>query len=305
MPKKKVNKPKTHVVLVLDRSGSMGSIARQAINHFNEQRQQAILNSKDQDITVSLVTFNADVFEHAWLAPAEEVGELDADTYRPSGGTAWYDALGYAVDKLKATTEDDENTAYLVVSITDGDENSSSHYGGVYDSSIINALIEECQGTNKWTFTFMGCDANKLKQVSRATGIPMSNMALWSGDNAQIAEKSLHRSTERHNAYYACRTRGVTASNNMYSESDGLAADFTSDDSAALVGSTNQPIDLNSQPQIDLVSQPQVDLAHKVDPDWRSRVTAVTAKQVPFGSLYKGDTPYHSFQAGNAVSWNK
>jgi len=226
MSKKK--KPTTHVAIILDRSGSMCSIASQAVDHYNEQRTQMVENSKDQNITVSLVTFNGNVFEHEWLEPATKLAEADRGSYIPNGSTAWFDALGYTIKKLKETTTPDDDTAYLVMSISDGEENSSSHY----NSRDIRSLIEGCEVTGKWTFSYMGCSNENLKEVAKQTGIPISNMGLWSNSNAEIAANSLNNSTKRTSSYYASRARGMVATANLYSDTVGAAADFTKEEDA-------------------------------------------------------------------------
>ncbi len=244
-------KPKTHVAIVMDRSGSMGRIAQQAIDHYNEQRTQMMENAKDQDITVSLVTFNANVFEHNWLTPAGQLAEADSHSYHPAGATAWYDALGYTIDKLKKTTNPDEDTAYLVISISDGEENDSKHYGNRFNPSVIRSMIDECNATGKWTFTYMGCSDEDIKKVARDIGIPIENMGRWSNENAEVAAHSLRRSTARTNMYYAARAKGQTACSNVYSDVQGLAANFVDDDNQP----SSQPDFFKSNPGFEMQAQ--------------------------------------------------
>ena len=61
---KKNKNPKTHVAIVLDKSGSMGDTKDATISGYNEHVQQLKKNAQDgQEILVSLVTFNGEVFE--------------------------------------------------------------------------------------------------------------------------------------------------------------------------------------------------------------------------------------------------
>ena len=82
-----------HVHLLLDRSGSMASIASDVIGGFNEflRDQQA----KPGDCRMTLVQFDSqEPFE--LLAEARNIGEvpaLDGGSYRPRGATPLLDAL--------------------------------------------------------------------------------------------------------------------------------------------------------------------------------------------------------------------
>jgi len=219
-------KPKTHVVFLLDKSGSMGKIRSQAVEYYNEQRQQIIENSKDQDITVSLFTFNSNVFEHELLVPANELPEITLENYVPNGGTAWYDAMGYAITKLQEITEADENTAYLIVSITDGKDFNSRYYGTPQDASPLRKLISECECSKRWTFSYLGCSKANLDHVAKEVGIPLANMGLWNAESETTAAASLQRSTVRSKNFYAARAAGQLCSVNYYSDVDAVA-DFT------------------------------------------------------------------------------
>ena len=121
-----MSKQKTHVAIILDRSGSMSSQRNKTVDGYNEQVQQMKENAQDQDITCSLITFNGNVVEHFWKQSADQLEESNYESYVPSGMTALYDALGYVIDKMMAEDDGDEDTAYLFTVISDGGENSSS-----------------------------------------------------------------------------------------------------------------------------------------------------------------------------------
>lgn len=216
-----MSKPKTRTLIVLDRSGSMGSIRNQAVQNYNEQVQQMKENAKDQEIFCSVVSFNGNVVEHLWNEPAEKLEEATYESYVPSGGTALWDAVGYSIKKL-LNAGDDENTATLVVIISDGEETSSTHYS----SDQVRALIEECQGTGRWTFSYLGCDERHLKKIAQQTAIPISNMAVWSNTSQEAAQSSLGFANTRRDSYYRSRNKGVLRTANLYSDVSGESANF-------------------------------------------------------------------------------
>lgn len=215
-----MKKPVTYTVLILDQSGSMCSRRSAAVAAYNEQVQQAKLNSKDNDIRMCLLTFNGAIFEHLWCVPADDLQLSTDEDYACAGSTALNDAVGYAVEKLKATTDwNDENNAYLIQVITDGEENASTRYPKE-NPTALRDLINGCQETKRWTFSFMGCDKNYLEKLSQTFAVPQSNMAAWSLDNAQAGLRAVAGSAKE---YYRVRTMGMCKSQNFASESELVA----------------------------------------------------------------------------------
>jgi Mg-chelatase subunit ChlD len=227
-------KPRTYVAIILDKSGSMAATKAAAISGFNEQVQQLKEDSKDQEIYCSLVTFNGEVFEHLWNVPADKLAEASPEDYKPLGNTAMRDAMGYTVQKLLDTTDyEDENTAYLIVTISDGQSNSDKHYS----PESWGELISSCEATKRWTFTYMGCTREYLMQIARQTGTSPSNMAAWSNTSLGATSRGFENAKFRQKKFFAERLAGQTASANY--ACDGLSvADYT----AAAVEAAPAPV---------------------------------------------------------------
>jgi len=218
------NKIKTHVGIVLDRSGSMGKIKQQAIDHYNEQLEVAQNNSKEQDITFTLVTFNENVYEHYIAAPVDSVSRADETSYSPLGGTAMWDGICHTIVKMQEATEGDKDAAYLLIVISDGEDNKlDPHYG----ASAAKEMIDACRATSRWTISYVGCDEKYLHKIHEQSGIPLANMGVWSNSTQKTARESLKRSTKRVNNYYATRSMGLTSSECLYSDKLGAVANFT------------------------------------------------------------------------------
>lgn len=223
----KKSKQKTIVAIILDKSGSMNSAREETVTGYNLEVQAAKQAAEEgQDIQVCLVTFNGDVFEHLWLQPADQLEESNYTSYTPNGNTAMYDAMGYVINKLQKTVEDDENTAYLIKTISDGEDNSSVHF----TPQQFNNLREECEANGRWTFAFMGCDEASLKKVAQDTGISLQNMAAWSNKSRGRAVHAMHANVRSSQNYYAARSEGVLRSSGFYSDQLGLAANFADAD---------------------------------------------------------------------------
>lgn len=227
MPKKKapavVSRPRTYVAIILDKSGSMAATKAAAISGFNEQVQQWKEDSKTQDILCSLVTFNGEVFEHLWNVPADQLAEANPDDFKPNGNTAMRDAVGYTVQKLLDTTDhEDPNTAYLIVTISDGQTNMDKHYSW----EALKELTVGCESTKKWTFTYMGCSKQYLEELARNTGTQVSNCAAWSNTTGGAAVRGFSNLKARSKKYFAERAAGQTAAACYASDSVGKVADF-------------------------------------------------------------------------------
>src|SRR5262245_59865681 len=113
-----------HVSFLLDRSGSMGAIQNDVIGGFNQflREQQALPGA----CRMTLVQFDS---QHPFevLSDAVDVnavGLLDAQRYRPRGGTPLLDALGQLLDHAERRARGRDEDAVVVV-FSDGQENAS------------------------------------------------------------------------------------------------------------------------------------------------------------------------------------
>ena len=127
MSKKTKNKAKrVHNLIIVDESGSMQNIQKQAFSGMNETLQTVRrLQAKypDMEQRVSLVTFNSEQIKwHYDNELAELTKDLDWSDYNPSACTPLYDAMGRAISKVEAQIE--EGSKVLATVITDGYENS-------------------------------------------------------------------------------------------------------------------------------------------------------------------------------------
>lgn len=154
-------------LLILDESGSMSAIERQAISGVNETVQtilSAQRNHPDQDHYVTLVSFNSEHFNLIYdNRKAAEVEPLSSRQYIPMGCTPLYDAMGKALTRLSKDVA--ENDVVLVTVITDGEENSSTEYSG----AAIKSLVEKLRKRG-WVFTYIGANQD-VEAVASSVGI--------------------------------------------------------------------------------------------------------------------------------------
>lgn len=141
-------------LIIIDESGSMQSIKKEAIDSVNETIQtirSAQKKHEEQEHFVSLVTFNDDVKTVYECVPVDEIKELTAETYQPNCCTALYDAMGMSLNALRKKVAEDDKV--LVTVVTDGYENASKEYSG----KVIKALVDELKAKG-WVFAYVGAN---------------------------------------------------------------------------------------------------------------------------------------------------
>lgn len=185
-------------LLVVDESGSMSIIRRQALVGINEtlttiQKMQETHKNLEQRVT--LITFDSthtNVFYDN--VRASNANPLKAKDYNPCGATPLYDAIGMGIAKINALTTEDDSV--LVTIITDGEENCSEEYS----LKTIKNLIEKLKKQN-WTFTFIGTDDLDVENIALDMGI--DNHLQFSedeaGTKAMFAREN--RARERYNKF--------------------------------------------------------------------------------------------------------
>lgn len=141
-----------YIWAVLDRSGSMGSVAKDSIGGFNTFLQQQ-KDSKDGKAFMSVHLFD-DKHSVYPMKPVEEVLPLDSSTYVPRGSTALHDAIGQTINRAKALNKKNN----IIVILTDGEENASREFK-LHD---IKKLIKEAED-NSWQFIYLGDNQDSFK----------------------------------------------------------------------------------------------------------------------------------------------
>ena len=199
-------------LLVVDESGSMSIIERQALVGINETLttiQKMQKTHKDMEQRVTLITFDS---THKNLfydnVSAHHAKPLKSRDYTPCGGTPLYDAIGMGIAKINALTTGDDSV--LVTIITDGEENCSEEY----DLKMIKNLIEKLKKQN-WTFTFIGTDDLDVENIALDMGI--DNHLQFSEDEAGT-KAMFARENRARERYNKCRAMGCVMEAGSYFE---------------------------------------------------------------------------------------
>lgn len=187
-----MNKNLTEIAFILDRSGSMGSVAHAAITGFNDFL-------RDQQAAPGQARFTLVLFDDEYLVPVDhlpiaEVVPLNPDTYIPRNTTALLDAIGETIDRigqrLEQTPEADRPGKVLVPIFTDGLENSSEKFTWKHIAEKIKHQTEVYQ----WEFLFLGANQDAIATAANLN-IASHNAATYCGDT--IGTRTTQRATSR------------------------------------------------------------------------------------------------------------
>jgi uncharacterized protein YegL len=182
--------PVNHIALVVDRSGSMRSIMKTVVKVFNQQLETIKKNAKkdDQETFVSFYTFDHHVDKPLYF-------ERQATAVKPlkkielGGSTALLDAVGTAITAFeKVKNAKAEHHSFLIITLTDGEENASKKY-----KKTLPRMIKQAQATGRWSLAFLAPKTG-VAQLKKF-GIPAGNIQDWAATSkgAQAAGETLRR----------------------------------------------------------------------------------------------------------------
>jgi uncharacterized protein YegL len=222
-----MKKDYTKIVFVVDRSGSMVSIANDIIGGYNKfiSDQKALKHGTCDVSFYQFDTLYETVYENT---PIDFVKDLDKNTFVPRGGTALLDAVGTTIknvgNHLGNLQESERPEKVLVVIITDGEENSSHTY--TWDQ--VKKSVEHQTNIYNWQFTYIGANQNAWTvgaNLGIAAGASMTYAANSIGTKGAFDSLSSNTATYRsfENASFAYsqkdldvqKNAGVTTSNTI------------------------------------------------------------------------------------------
>ena len=196
----KKNSKQVHNLIIVDESGSMSIIRKQAFTGMNETLQtirQMQEKYPDQKQYVTLLTFDTGHTKwHYDNTPADKTQDLGWKDYNPGGGTPLYDAIGKGISKVNANVTEGDHV--LVTIITDGEENSSEEW----TLKMVRNMIEKLKSQN-WTFTLIGTDNLDVETMAHSFAIDEHLAFKEDEDGTHSMFEKERRSRERFNCCIA------------------------------------------------------------------------------------------------------
>lgn len=146
---------KTHVIKLLDESGSMGPYRNAVIGSVNDYVKG--LRRKTRRCFMSLYKFDSRqsesggvcraIFENRKVSKVHEVTHVQ---YAPHGGTPLFDAIGELITATKKRLPKSAKVIFVIH--TDGQENASMKW----NQETVKELIRKCEKKRGWTFVYLG-----------------------------------------------------------------------------------------------------------------------------------------------------
>ena len=192
--------PNLDIYFLLDRSGSMESMASDVIGGFNGflAAQQA----DGPDAVMTLVQFDSQD-PHEVLSDAvaiSDVRPLTPATFVPRGGTPLYDAMGHTIadatiraEHFRSEHREAENILFLT--FTDGQENQSREY----DRAKLFDLVKKREAAG-WSFAYLGANQDAYAEggaIGYSPGSTQNFAADAAGSRAAFASLATSVSRRR------------------------------------------------------------------------------------------------------------
>lgn len=205
MSRRKKAPKKSHIGVVQDKSGSMGTRYIETISGYN-QFIDTLREQAEGPTFVTLVqfdTYKVSVYEQKPLA---DVPRLDESTYVLGGMTALLDGVGEAIRRMEKFVRKGDNVAITIM--TDGGENSSREF----TTGSVTALMDR-KREEGWEFNFLGAGPSAWGGA-QVLGIGHAHVINYAGDGHShgVAFRAAALSN-------VAKTRGMSSS---YAESTPL-----------------------------------------------------------------------------------
>lgn len=203
----------THIVLLIDRSGSMSTIKSDM-----EGGMETFLNEQKKiggDCTITAAQFDT---EYEILFSRKPIKDIEKIQIDPRGGTALIDSMSRLIKEvgkdLDSLEESEKPDRVLFVTITDGEENSSREY----TNEQLKEMINHQSDSYNWAFSYIGANQDSFGVAGNmgiSSGSTINYNASTYGINNMFT--TLSNATTR---YRSVSTGNVTSDSFSYTEDE-------------------------------------------------------------------------------------
>lgn len=215
---------KQYLGISRDHSGSMFGLSKQAAKDYNSliASVQGAATKNNIDTIVSVVKNG---IGPGYGRVEREIVNSNVHVLRPilerdylanGNSTPLFDSVGELIDLFKAVPDyADPNVSFLIMSITDGQENASREWRNKLGDEIRNL-----QASDRWTFVFRV--PRGYQNALSCLGIPAGNILEWDQTEAGMYA-STTATTSAINDFYVSRSKGETCSRSFYSNLNNVS----------------------------------------------------------------------------------
>lgn len=189
-----------NIYILLDRSGSMDSLWKEAIGSINSYVEA--LETKAQ---IVLAAFDSVSYDILRICDSDSWKKLSTKEIKPRGTTPLYDS---AMKLIRRINEDNPEKAVFVV-MTDGFENASHEF----NNSQVTKAIKKLEKKN-YQVVFLGANFAKIDQVATDLNIEWKKFLNITPQNMEKTMRGLSLKTSS----YAMNNTSITYSDDEKSE---------------------------------------------------------------------------------------
>lgn len=216
---------KNYIGFSRDHSASMRSIAKAAAVDYNDNigaiKEAAIANQQDTIVSVVKCGVGSPALVQVEVANSSvhALQPLDPLQYNANGSsTPLFDSVGELIEMFeKVPDAKDETVSFLIMVITDGEENSSRRWS----SQSLSQKMKQLQATDRWTFVFRVPRGAKRQMM--AFGIPEGNILEWD-QTQQGVEVATQATRSAFTGYFSDRAKGATKTETFYTNMNNVSA---------------------------------------------------------------------------------
>jgi hypothetical protein len=213
---------KNYIVIIRDHSGSMSPHKKSAAADYNiiieGIKAAAIENGIDTIVSVVEcgVGYEAKVRRDVVLSSVTRLKPII--DYRADGsGTPLWDSVGNGISLLSGVPDSDSpEVSFLVMAITDGQENRSN----IWRADQLRVKIHELQGTDRWSFAFR-VPVGYASTLQSKLGIPAGNILEWE-QTTEGFERAAGATATAFRSYTASLAQGQRSTQRFYSDLSGI-----------------------------------------------------------------------------------
>lgn len=203
-----MKKDLTYIIFLVDRSGSMESIANDIIGGYNSYiRKQR--ESKIGECKIFFYQFDTHYETIYDGVDINFITDLSNEKYLPRGSTALYCSLGKTITdigtKLSSLPEEERPSKVLFVTITDGLNNDILFNETIYTLEDVKNMIQHQIDVYNWDFVYIGANQDAWG-VGETMGIGGNTKLTYAADaeGTAVMFDKLCKSTI---SYRSCATK--------------------------------------------------------------------------------------------------
>lgn len=165
-----------HIILLVDRSGSMAKIRKDVIGGLNAFLVEQAAQPGACKLT--MIQFDSQGYDYVYMAAdLADVRPMTEADFVPRGGTPLYDSIARAIAEADVRAGAIKTPEVILFAIfTDGEDTSSRNY----NREKVFVMIEEHQAKD-WTVSLMMANADAYTEAA-SLGIPAANTQAYLGD---------------------------------------------------------------------------------------------------------------------------